>query len=113
MKSERKLKRRSITLTVVVLLSLLALPSCSSKQPVARTEVRAVPRLEFTPVPANSTEPCLIPMPPQDQKGQVPIDKGYVDWTVGVLGILEECNIKLEELRRLMKESDEGEGRGD
>lgn len=72
-----------------------------------RTEVRTVPELEFIPVPQEAVSPCLVPSPPLNAKGEIE----YVDvppYAVEVLGILEECNIKLEELRELYKENDKG-----
>ena len=75
--------------------------SCSSRLPVVRTEVRTIPKLEFVPVPAIATEPCLVPMPPLDSADGTLDPADAAKYLAVVLGILEECNIKLKEVREL------------
>ena len=57
------------------------------------------------------TSPCLAPMPPLNEAGLVPLvcdtdvgDGCLVSYVGEVLGVLEECNIKLEGIRELMDE---------
>lgn len=69
-----------------------------------RTEVKTVSRLEFTPVPPELTELCLVPMPPLQPNGRMAIADGPT-YAAEVLGILEECNTKLLKIERLMDRS--------
>ena len=69
-----------------------------------RTEQVVTPKLEFVPVPESLTETCTVSDPPLTPEGKLL----YTDipaWTAEVLGILELCNIKLAETRRLMEEA--------
>lgn len=65
-----------------------------------RTETVTIPKLEFVPIPDSITEYCLVPMPPQDEDGRIRY-KDVPAWTVEVLGMLEDCNIKLESIENL------------
>lgn len=68
-----------------------------------RTEVLEVPKLEFIPVPAETLEPCTVPMPPQDGLGSI-LYKDLPSYLVVVLGAFEECNIQLDKIRELMED---------
>ena len=60
-----------------------------------RTETRTVKQLEFIPLPDEATAPCLAPIPDEDMTyAEVP------EYAVRVLGQLEYCNKKLEEIRK-------------
>lgn len=79
------------------------LPSCSSRQHVAPTEIRVVDRLEFVPVPPSLTARHLAPMPPLDATGLVPLEESP-EYAAEVLGVLEQCNLSLWEIDKLMLE---------
>lgn len=73
-----------------------------------RTEIREVPRLEFVPVPESLTERCFAPLPPVDDDGRLYFEQlpGYA---VEILGVLQECNIKMQQIEELGREDQEEE----
>ena len=69
--------------------------------PVVQTEIVKETVRVVVPVPKELTEPCLVRVLPLDNKltyGDV------VTYSVEVLGTLEECNQKLESIRKLAAE---------
>lgn len=73
-----------------------------------RTEVRTVPKLEYIALPTETTERCLVPMPPLNAQGELTYEV-LPPYVAEVLGILEECNIKLETIKGLQPEERDGE----
>lgn len=69
-----------------------------------QTEEVKIHRLEFVPVPGSITEHCEVPSAPVDGISGKIRYKDVPAWTSEVLGVLELCNIKLNEIRRLMEE---------
>ena len=65
-----------------------------------RTEVKAATKIEVVSVPHDLTAYCLVPMPPLDANGDLRYDV-LPEYLAGVLGVLEECNIKLEGIAAL------------
>lgn len=90
-------------------LSLLALPGCSSKQPLVRTELRTVSKLELIPVPAILLDPCLVPALPTIED---PVEGTLVDrdklpaYMSVVFGILELCNEQLSLINWLYEQQE-------
>lgn len=74
-----------------------------------RTETRTVPKLEFVPLPDAATAPCLVSLPPLDSSGSLPYEE-LPAYTARVLGTLEECNEKLEAIRKLQPVPAESSG---
>lgn len=67
---------------------------------MTRIETRTVPKLEYVPVPDAATAPCLVPLPPLNERGELPYEL-LPAYLADVLGTLEKCNIKLEQIDRL------------
>lgn len=65
--------------------------------------MQKVPELEYVPLPEGTTAPCLVPMPPLNAEGLLEYT-AILPYVVEVLGILEECNIKLSEIKKLQGE---------
>lgn len=76
-----------------------------------RTEVSKVPKLEYVPLPDGAAEPCLVPMPPLNDRGELEYED-VPAYAVAVLGILEDCNLKLEQIRQVQPRGDGNELKG-
>lgn len=70
-----------------------------------RTEVKVVTKLEYIPVPPALTLPCLVPLPPRDTAGTLRYED-VPEYTGQVLGVLEQCNIRLACIQDLMDGKD-------
>lgn len=79
------------------------LVGCSMKQPVPRTELVTVSKLEMVPVPPELTAPCLVPMPPLDDQQLLQYEV-LPEYLVEVLGIVEQCNSQLNKIKDLGEE---------
>ena len=69
-----------------------------------QTQEVKVHRLEFVPVPGSITAHCVVPAAPVDRNTGEMRYKDVPAWTAEVLGVLELCNIRMNEIRRLMEE---------
>jgi hypothetical protein len=64
------------------------------------TKVVTATKLEFVELPANAVRPCLVPELPRNAEGVLRYED-LPEYLSVVLGIVQECNDQLAEIRKI------------